>query len=71
MPRRRHRPEPAELFAAAEAAKLLGIGLPTVHRWDESGKLPTCFHPMSSYLMDLRDDMMKLRQKIFDRERSA
>jgi hypothetical protein len=71
MPRRRHRPEPAELIAIAEAARPLGIGLPTMHRWDESGKLPTCFHPISSYLMGLRDDVMKPRQIILDGERST
>ncbi|WP_437796416.1 helix-turn-helix domain-containing protein [Sorangium sp. So ce693] len=36
--------EPAGLITIAEAAKLLGMSLPTMRRWDESGKFPARRH---------------------------
>ena len=69
--RRRRKPEPADLITIAEAARLLGVSLPTLRRWDESGKFPARRHPINSYRMYLRDDVSKLRKKIVEGERAA
>ncbi|WP_437931209.1 hypothetical protein WMF37_18935 [Sorangium sp. So ce291] len=71
MPRRRHRPEPAELITIAESAKLLGVSLPTTHRWDESGRFPTRCHPINSYRVCLRDRAMRLRKNTAETKRAA
>jgi len=69
--RRRRKPEPADLITIAQAAGLLGVSLPTLRRWDESGKFPARRHPINSYRMYLRDDVIKLRKKIVEGERAA
>jgi excisionase family DNA binding protein len=69
--RRRRVPGPADLITIAEAAKLLGVSLPTMRRWDESGKFPARRHPINSYRMYLRDEVIKLRRKIVEGERAA
>jgi excisionase family DNA binding protein len=61
---RRREPEPADLITIAEAAKLLGVSVPTLRRWDESGKFPARRHPMNSYRMYARDEVERLRKKI-------
>ncbi|HEY4014311.1 MAG TPA: helix-turn-helix domain-containing protein [Polyangiaceae bacterium] len=72
MPRQRRREvEPADLMTIAEAAKLLGVSQPTLRRWDETGKFPARRHPINSYRMYLRDDVMKLRKRIVEGERAA
>lgn len=68
---RRRGPEPADLITIAEAAKLLGVSLPTLRRWDESGKFLARRHPINAYRMYLRDDVMRLRKKIVRGERAA
>lgn len=69
--RARRQLEPADLITIAEAAKLLGVSLPTMRRWDESGKFPARRHPMNAYRMYTRDEVMKLRKKIVEGERAA
>jgi excisionase family DNA binding protein len=69
--RARRQLEPADLITIAEAAKLLGVSLPTMRRWDESGKFPARRHPINSYRMYTRDEVMKLRKKIVEGERAA
>jgi len=59
------------MITIAEAAKLLAVSLPTLRRWDESGKFRARRHPMNGYRMYLRDDVMKLRQRIVQGERAA
>jgi excisionase family DNA binding protein len=61
---RQREPEPADLITIAEAAKLLGVSVPTLRRWDESGKFPARRHPMNSYRMYARDEVERLRKKI-------
>jgi excisionase family DNA binding protein len=70
MPRRRQ-PDPADLITIADAAKLLGVSLPTMRRWDESGKFRARRHPINSYRMYARDDVLKLRKKILLGEKAA
>jgi excisionase family DNA binding protein len=67
----RRKPEPADLITIAETAKLLGVSLPTLRRWDENGKFPARRHPINSYRMYLRDDVLRLRKKIVEGERAA
>ena len=68
---RRKQPTPADLVTIAEAAKLLGVSLPTLRRWDDSGKFPARRHPMNGYRMYVKDDVMRLRKKIVEGERAA
>lgn len=68
---RRKEPEPADLITIAEAAKLLGVSLPTMRRWDELGKFPARRHPINSYRMYLAEDVRKLRKKIVEGARAA
>lgn len=70
MPRRKQ-PDPADLITIAEAAKLLAVSLPTLRRWDCSGKFPARRHPMNGYRMYSKDDVMRLRKKIVEGERAA
>ncbi|MGA3123700.1 MAG: MerR family DNA-binding transcriptional regulator [Polyangiaceae bacterium] len=61
---RRRQIEPEELLTIAEAAKLLGVSMPTLRRWDDSGKFPARRHPLNSYRQYALDDVMKLRKRI-------
>ncbi len=69
--RSRQELEPADLISIAEAARLLGVSLPTMRRWDESGKFRARRHPINSYRMYTRGDVMKLRKKIVEGQRAA
>lgn len=69
--RRRKQPDLADLITIAEAAKLLGVSLPTLRRWDGSGKFRARRHPMNGYRMYARDDVLRLRKKIIEGERAA
>lgn len=69
--RHRKQPDLADLITIAEAAKLLGVSLPTLRRWDGSGKFRARRHPMNGYRMYARDDVLRLRKKIIEGERAA
>ncbi len=69
--RRRKQPDLADLITIAEAAKLLGVSLPTLRRWDGSGKFRARRHPMNGYRMYAKDDVMRLRKKIIEGKRAA
>lgn len=68
---RRKRPDPADLITIAEAARLLAVSLPTLRRWDDSGKFRARRHPINGYRMYAKDDVMRLRKKIVEGERAA
>jgi excisionase family DNA binding protein len=71
---RRHplrEPVPADLLTIAEAAKLLGVSLPTLRRWDDLGKFPARRHPINGYRRWLREDVLDLRRRIIKGERAA
>jgi excisionase family DNA binding protein len=55
---------PADLLTIREAADLLGVSLPTLRRWDESGKFRARRHPINGYRMYLRRDVLWLRNQI-------
>lgn len=63
MPKRRE-PAPDELITIAEAAEILGVSLITLRRWDASGKFRARRHPINSYRMYAREDVMRLRRQI-------
>jgi excisionase family DNA binding protein len=52
------------MLTIAEAAELLAVSLPTLRRWDESGRFPATRHPINAYRMYARDDVMALRKKM-------
>jgi DNA (cytosine-5)-methyltransferase 1 len=59
------------MITIAEAAKLLGVSLPTLRRWDESGKFPARRHPINRYRMYDRHDVMRLRARIVGGQHAA
>ncbi len=61
---RRRTQGPADLITIAEAARLLGVSLPTMRRWDDSGRFRARRHPINCYRMYLRADVLKLRKRI-------
>jgi excisionase family DNA binding protein len=63
VPKRRE-PAPDELITIAEAAEILGVSLITLRRWDASGKFRARRHPINSYRMYAREDVMRLRKQI-------
>lgn len=71
MRRPRRESQPADLITIAEAAKLLNVSLPTLRRWDDNGKFPARRHPINSYRMYMRADVLKLRKRIVEGERAA
>ncbi|MFO0662994.1 MAG: helix-turn-helix domain-containing protein [Polyangiaceae bacterium] len=55
---------PLDLVTIAEAADLLGVSLPTLRRWDETGKFKARRHPINGYRLYKRTDVMRLRERI-------
>lgn len=63
MPRK---PEPADLLTIQEAARLLGVSVPTMRRWDDAGKFVAKRHPINGYRMYRKPDVVRLRNKILE-----
>lgn len=61
-----HLGRPADFITIATAPKLIGVSLPTMRRWDKTGKFPARRHPINGYRLYLRTDVMKLRKQIVD-----
>jgi excisionase family DNA binding protein len=61
---KRREPAPDELITIAEAAELLGVSQITLRRWDASGKFRARRHPINSYRMYVREDVLRLRRQI-------
>jgi excisionase family DNA binding protein len=57
---------PGDLLTIREAADLLGVSLPTLRRWDESGKFKARRHPINGYRLYAKAEVMKLRKKIVE-----
>lgn len=55
---------PSDLLTIRETASLLGVSLPTLRRWDESGKFPARRHPINGYRLYVRADVLRLRAMI-------
>lgn len=56
--------EPADLLTIREAAEMLGVSVPTLRRWDASGKFRARRHPINGYRMYARKDVLRLRARI-------
>jgi excisionase family DNA binding protein len=56
--------EPADLLTIREAAELLGVSLPTLRRWDASGKFRARRHPINGYRLYARKDVVRLLARI-------
>lgn len=48
-----------------EAAKILGVSVMTLHRWDAKGKLKSLRHPINNYRLYKRNELKKLLKKIY------
>jgi DNA-binding transcriptional MerR regulator len=62
----RRLPEPKDLLSVAQAAKLLGVSVPTLRRWDDAGKFVARRHPINRYRQYAVHEVQRLRKKILD-----
>lgn len=47
-----------------DAAKVLGVSVMTLHRWDAKGKLKSSRHPINHYRLYKRSELQKLLNKV-------
>lgn len=47
-----------------EAAKILGVSVMTLHRWDAKGKLKPKRHPINNYRLYKMSDLQKLLKRL-------
>lgn len=52
------------LVTVKEAAKLFGVTIETIRRWDRVGKLKAIRHPMNNYRIYRLIDLQKIANKI-------
>ena len=55
----------------AEAAEVLGVSLPTLRRWDASGRFPARRHPINGYRLFDTEQVLRLRDEILRGTRKA
>lgn len=60
----RRPPNPPALLTIRDAARILGVSLPTLRRWDASGKLRAGRHPCSNFRVYREADVLRLRRRI-------
>jgi excisionase family DNA binding protein len=60
----RRQPRPVSLLTIRDAAEILGVSLPTLRRWDASGRFRARRHPFSNYRLYLEADVLRLRKRI-------
>ncbi|HEY4242067.1 MAG TPA: DEAD/DEAH box helicase family protein [Kofleriaceae bacterium] len=60
-----------DFLSVAQAAKYLSVSVPTLRRWDESGKLISVRHPANGYRFYRRADIEKFRLEYQAAEASA
>ena len=53
-----------DLLTIQEAAKMLGVSMPTLRNWDTNGKLKALRHPMNRYRLYLKLDLEKLLKTV-------
>lgn len=53
-----------ELLTIKAAAEVLGVSEQTMRRWDKAGKLRAKRHPMNSYRLYFRREILELRRQI-------
>ena len=54
------------LVTVGEAAKLFGVSIQTIRRWDKKGKLKTVRHPMNNYRLYRLVSLKKIADKMGD-----
>lgn len=52
------------MLTISEAARLLGVSLPTLRRWDTSGRFRSRRHPINGYRQYREADVRRLRDEI-------
>ncbi len=52
------------MITIKEAAEILGVCEMTLRRWDKLGKFKARRHPLNSYRLYARTDVMRLRKRI-------
>jgi excisionase family DNA binding protein len=52
-----------EYLTVKEAAKVLGVAILTLHRWDVSGKLKARRHPINHYRLYKKSELERLLKK--------
>jgi len=52
------------LVTISDAAKLFGVSIDTIRRWDKSGKLKAVRHPFNNYRLYRLVELRKIAQKI-------
>lgn len=60
---------PDGLLTIQQAAALLGVAVVTLRRWDANGRLRARRHPINSYRMYRRDEVLLLRKRILSAKR--
>jgi excisionase family DNA binding protein len=53
-----------DYLTVTEAAKVLGVSVMTLHRWDAGGKLKAHRHPINHYRLYKKSDLSRLLKAI-------
>jgi excisionase family DNA binding protein len=54
----------ASYLTITEAARLIGVTAMTLRRWDKTGKLKPRRHPMNSYRLYKRDELLAVLKAV-------
>ena len=60
-----------QYLTVKQAAKILGVTIMTMHRWDDAGKLTALRHPINNYRLYRRSDLEKLLKKVGKNRKKA
>ncbi len=60
-----------DYVTVTEAAKVLGVSVMTLHRWDAGGKLKAHRHPINHYRLYKRSDLAKLLENVTKTKKRA
>lgn len=55
---------PNEFIAIKQAAKILGVSIQTLRKWDKKGKLLAHRNPMNNYRLYKKEEIFKLLEDI-------
>ncbi len=53
-----------QYLTVKQAAKVLGVTIMTMHRWDAAGKLQALRHPINNYRLYKRKDLERLLKTV-------
>ena len=60
----RTKPKASNVITIKAAAEILGVSQMTLRRWDAAGKFKARRHPLNSYRLYRRDDVLRMRRRI-------